>query len=184
MSEGDECALIKQAQNDPQAFGELYRRYVNRIYNYHYRYTGNRADAEDLTSQTFQRALRYLGKYRHRGTFQAWLFKIAHNLMANHHRDRGRHPQVTMDAVASLESAWGKPSESLSSREEKAHLLRVIGALPAERQTLIILKFVEQLSNAEIAEVLGRTEGAVKALYYRTLQYLREIMVEVESNEA
>ncbi|HEY90044.1 MAG TPA: sigma-70 family RNA polymerase sigma factor [Thermoflexia bacterium] len=184
MSAEDERALIEQAQNDPQAFGELYRQYVQRIYNYHYRHTGNRADAEDLTSQTFQRALRYLRKYRQRGTFQAWLFKIAHNLMANHHRDRGRHPQVTMDAVASLESAWGKPDEGLSSREEEAHLLRVIGALPAERRTLIILKFVEGFSNAEIAEVLGRTEGAIKALYYRTLQYLREIMVEVESNEA
>ncbi|MEA3308674.1 MAG: sigma-70 family RNA polymerase sigma factor [Chloroflexota bacterium] len=184
MGEGDEYALIKQAQNDPQAFGELYRRYVNRIYNYHYRHTGNRADAEDLTSQTFQRALRYLRKYRHRGTFQAWLFKIAHNLMANHHRDRGRHPQVTMDAVAPLVTEKGQPGEALSIREETAHLLHVISTLPEERQTLIGLKFVEELSNAEIAEVLGRTEGAVKALYYRTLHYLREIMVEVESHEA
>ncbi len=184
MSEEDERALIEQAKVDPQAFGELYRRYVKRIYNYHYRHTGNRADAEDLTSQTFHRALRYLGRYRHRGTFQAWLFKIAHNLMANHHRDRGRHPQVAMDAVASPESGWGKPGERLSLREEEAHLLRVIGTLSEERQALIGLKFVEELSNAEIAQVLGRTEGAVKALYYRTLHYLREIMVEVESHEA
>lgn len=183
MSAEGERALIEQARDDPPAFGKLYRRYVGRIYNYHYRHIGNRADAEDLTSQTFQRALRYLEGYKHRGTFQAWLFRIAHNLMANYHRDRGRHPQVAMDAVDPLASSYGKPDDLLRAHEAEADLLRVIGTLSSDQQTLIILKFVEQFSNAEIAEVLDRTEGAVKALYYRTLHYLREIMVEVESNE-
>ena len=90
--------LVIQAKSDPEAFGELYRRHVDRIYNYHYRHTSNRADAEDLTSRTFYRALRSLQSYRETGApFQAWLYRIAHNLLVNWYRDHGNHPTISLD---------------------------------------------------------------------------------------
>jgi RNA polymerase sigma-70 factor (ECF subfamily) len=185
MSDVAERDLIEKAKEDPEAFGELYRRYVDRIYNYLYRHTGNRSDAEDLTSRTFYRALRSLGGYRHqKGTFQAWLFRIAHNLMANFHRDHSRHPTVPIDVLPPLHSEQGNPREYLMATEEQQRLRKIIDMLPEDRKALIMLKFVEQMTNAEIAEVLGKTEGAVKALYYRTLRHLQRVMVvEVKEDE-
>lgn len=177
----DESVLIERARREPEAFGELYRRYVDRIYRYHYRHTGNRADAEDLTSRTFFQALRAIGRYRpQEGTFQAWLFRIAHNLMANFYRDRSRHPSVALDGAPPLPTAEASLHERVEAAELSQQLLVVLAQLPEERKTLILLKFVEQLSNAEIAVVLGKTEGAIKALYNRTLVSLRRALAEGE----
>lgn len=181
----EEHDLIARAKVDAEAFGELYQRYVNRIYNYHYRHTSNRADAEDLTSRTFYRALRSLHSYRETGApFQAWLYRIAHNLVVNWYRDHANHPTISMDTdgypflhaqMAHSDFASG-PEASIASAEMREALLRAISELPEDRKTLIILKFVEQMTNTEIGEVLGRTEGAVKALYHRTLITLRTAM--------
>jgi RNA polymerase sigma-70 factor, ECF subfamily len=187
MSSEEEVDLIARAKLDAEAFGELYQRYVNRIYNYHYRHTSSRTDAEDLTSRTFYRALRSLHSYRETGApFQAWLYRIAHNLVVNWYRDHTNHPTVSLDGDDYLSvRAHMVPSElssgpeaSVASAEIRETLLRAIAGLPEERKTLIILKFVEQMTNAEIGDVLGRTEGAVKALYHRTLISLRAAMRE------
>jgi RNA polymerase sigma-70 factor, ECF subfamily len=187
MSSEEEQDLIARAKTDAEAFGDLYQRYVNRIYNYHYRHTSSRTDAEDLTSRTFYRALRSLHSYRETGApFQAWLFRIAHNLVVNWYRDRTNHPTVTMDGddYMSLRAQMipaevnEGPEASLAAKEQRAVLLRAVSRLPEERKTLIILKFVEGMTNVEIGEVLGRTEGAIKALYHRTLITLRLAMRE------
>ncbi|RIK29816.1 MAG: hypothetical protein DCC55_37745, partial [Chloroflexi bacterium] len=94
----DEAALVAQARNDPTAFGVLYERYVERIYAYIYHRVGNVQDTEDLTARTFYRALDKLDTYEDRGLpFSAWLFRIAHNLVANWHRDRGRRRFLSLD---------------------------------------------------------------------------------------
>ena len=174
----DERTLIEKARHEPEAFGELYHRYVERIYNYHYRHTSNREEAEDLTSRTFYRALRSLHAFQDRGaTFQAWLFRIAHNLLVNHYRDSGRRPSIALEDAPPLSAEYGDPERALESAEAQARLLDLIADLPEERKTLVILKFVEQMSNAEIGLVLGKSEGAVKALYHRTLTSLREILL-------
>ncbi|MBM2842845.1 MAG: polymerase sigma-70 factor, subfamily (modular protein), partial [Anaerolineales bacterium] len=92
---GEELSLVARAGSDADAFGVLYERHVRRIYNYIFYRTGNHHDAEDLTARVFQRALRHVGKFEDKGVpFSAWLYRIAHNLVANWHRDRSRRPTV------------------------------------------------------------------------------------------
>jgi len=182
MHEMDESALIERAKEDPTAFGALYQRYVKRIYNYHYRHTSDHIEAEDLTSRTFHKVLRNLHRYQDQkgASFQSWLFRIAHNLVVNWYRDRSRHPEVSMGALEPLPTERGNPRKAIEKAEEHAWLLNTIDNLPEDRKTLIFLKFVERMTNAEIGEVLGKTEGAIKALYYRTLCSLRETAAEGE----
>ncbi len=172
----DESALIERAKNDREAFGRLYERYVDRIYNYVYYRTGNAQDAEDLTARIFYRAIRHIGNYQDQGApFAAWLYRIARNMIANWYRDSKR------DRLLPLESAYGRgdgngPEAAIELMEDREALLAAIRQLPPERQELLILKFVERLPNAEIGQIMGRTEGAIKLLYYRTLRSLRQDM--------
>ena len=171
----DEIALKLAAQGDQEAFGVLYERYVGRIYSYIYYRTGNQHDAEDLTARVFFRALRHVENYTDRGLpLSAWLYRIAHNLVANWHRDNSRKKEIPLDEIILVRHSGDLPEAVLIDNEEKESLLNVIHRLPPDRQQLIILKFVEHLSNAEIGQVMGRSEGAVKSLYHRTLLSLRD----------
>ena len=174
----DESALIERAKRDPVAFGELYERYVDRIYNYIYYRTSDVHEAEDLTARVFYRALGRIRSYRQRGVpFAAWLYRIAHNLVANWHRDRSRRKYVRLDDILSLAEKGASPHHTAEQNEDAQILRQVIAQLPAERQQVLILKYVEGLANAEIAKIMGRTEGAVKALYHRTLVTLRDELI-------
>jgi RNA polymerase sigma-70 factor (ECF subfamily) len=103
--------------------------------------------------------------------------------VANWHRDRGRRPEISLDeGIASIPHSE-HPESTLLQSEERESLLQVIRDLPPERQQLIILKFVEHLSNAEIGQIMGRTEGAVKSLYHRTLLSLRIDMETITKDE-
>lgn len=181
---GDEVTLNRAIQGDHEAFGMLYERYVERIFNYVYYRTGNQHDAEDLTARVFFRAMRRIPQYQERGLpVSAWLYRIAHNLVANWHRDRGRRPEISLDEGFASIPHSEHPEVTLLHLEEQDHLLKIIRVLPPERQQLIILKFVEHLSNAEIGQIMGRTEGAVKSLYHRTLLSLRVEMENVSMDE-
>ena len=172
---GDELELVQRASTDAEAFGLLYERHVRRIYNYIYYRTGNPHDAEDLTARVFQRALRHVGGFQDKGVpFSAWLYRIAHNLVANWHRDRSRRPVVPLDDHLGAAGMSVHPEAEAVASEERDRLLAVVRRLPEDRQQLLILKFVERLSNAEIGQIMGRTEGAIKSLYHRTLNSLRE----------
>jgi RNA polymerase sigma-70 factor (ECF subfamily) len=174
----EESILIQRAKTDPEAFGQLYERYVDRIYNYVYYRTGNAADAEDLTARIFERAIKHIGSYRDQGVpFSAWLYRIAHNLVANWHRDRSRRKIVSIDDVSQWVVTDHGPEFATQLMQDKEALLEAMGRLPADRQELLIFKFVEQMSNAEIGAIMGRSEGAIKSLYHRTLLSLREDMI-------
>jgi RNA polymerase sigma-70 factor, ECF subfamily len=170
-----EASLIERAKQDPDAFGELYERYVDRIYNYIYYRVGNAHDAEDLTARTFYRVLKALPRYVDRGApFASWLYRIAHNLVANHHRDKRRRPSLSIDDLP-LISNWREAPEQVVERHDDARSLwGAINDLSEDRRELLILKFGEGLSNAQIGNMMGRTEGAIKSLYHRTLLSLRE----------
>ena len=171
----DEARLVARAKREPEAFGLLYERYVKKIYNYVYYRTGNEREAEDLTARVFHRALLHLDEYTERGVpFSAWLYRIAHNLVANWHRDQGRRKVISLDDVVLHDLQTEAPEVTTETKEEQAALLQAIRRLPDERQQLLILKFVERLSNAEIGAVMNRSEGAVKSLYHRTLLALRD----------
>lgn len=171
----NEDLLIRRAQHDAKAFGELYERYVDRIYNYIFYRVGDVAEAEDLTAHVFYQALGHIEAYKARGVpFVAWLYRIAHNVVANWYRDRRRHPNVRLDDMATLPALGDSPHQRAEQNEEAQILLRAIRRLPAKQQQLLILKFSEHLTNEEIGQIMGCTEGAVKALYHRTLVALRK----------
>jgi RNA polymerase sigma-70 factor, ECF subfamily len=175
--EAEELELIEQAKEDKEAFGQLYERYANRIYNYIYYRTSNQADAEDLTARVFMRAMKHIPNFEYQGVpFSAWLYRIAHNLVANYHRDRSRRKIVALEDIIPWYADDEGPEFVAQLMEDKEHLLAAMHRLPADRQELLFLKFVERLTNAEIGDIMGRTEGAIKSLYHRTLLSLREEM--------
>jgi RNA polymerase sigma-70 factor (ECF subfamily) len=178
----DESGLVERAKTDPEAFGILYERYVNKVYSYIYYRVGNHHDAEDLTARTFHRALDHIDHYVQRGApFSAWLYRIAHNLVANWHRDHSRRQVVSLEDVNLSPPLREGPQHVTEQREEENELLAAVRRLPADRQQLLILKFVEEMSNTQIGTVMGRSEGAIKSLYHRTLLSLREMLEAVEA---
>lgn len=175
----DEAALIKKAKFDKEAFGRLYEQYVEKIYNYIYYRTGNERDAEDLTARVFFRAMQHIRNYEDRGfPFSAWLYRIAHNLVANWHRDHSRRQVFSIDNLDYWYVTQEGPESAAEQIDDREALLKAILRLPADRQDLLIFKFVEQLTNAEIGVIMDRSEGAIKSLYYRTLQELRVELAE------
>jgi RNA polymerase sigma-70 factor (ECF subfamily) len=181
----DDAELVARARDDRSAFGELYKRYVKKIYSYIYYRTGNHHDAEDLTSRVFHRALSHIEMYVERGVpFQAWLYRIAHNLVANWHRDRNRRKVIPLDEFVAAGLKADAPESTTEAQDEKDRLVQAIRLLPEERQQLLILKFVDRLSNQEIGEIMDRSEGAIKSLYHRTLLALREELTEAEQSES
>jgi len=177
----EEIALIDAARTDPAAYGKLYSRYVEKIYNYIFYRTGSAKDAEDLTGKVFFKAMNNIKNYKHMGLpFSAWLYRIAHNLVANYHRDRSRKTEISLEFVPgeSLPQAELQPESHVVRNQEVEDLLGYIHNLADNRQELLILKFVDQLSNVEIGKIMRKSEGAIKSLYHRTLLELREKMNE------
>ena len=175
-SEAD-AILVARAKEDAAAFGALYERYVGDVYNYVFYRVSNVADAEDLTARVFYQALTHLQGYASQGTpFVAWLYRIAHNIVANWHRDDRRRPTLVLDEAL----LHGQPDDSTdldgqaAGHDDARELRAALQHLPADRQQLILLKYVASLSNAQIGQVLGKSEGAVKALLHRTLLALRQ----------
>lgn len=177
-SEINESVLVKRAKQDKDAFGELYELHFDKIFNYIYYRTGNVHDAEDLTSKVFFRALEHIEKYEDRGgPFSAWLYSIARNLLANWYRDRSKRTMIPIDSINPIRVVDDPELETELTRNREK-LLAAIRRLPEDRQDLLILKYVNKQTNAEIGQVLGRSEGAIKSLYHRTLLSLKRDLVE------
>jgi RNA polymerase sigma-70 factor, ECF subfamily len=168
----DESALVRAAKTDTEVFALLYDRYVQRLYHYCYHRTNNVHDAEDLTSQTFLSALEAFPHYRQDGHFAAWLFTIARNKVVDYHRhtpnaplDESLAPPLHSDLAGEMEIS-----------QQKRKLLRAIGALAENEQELIRLRYIAELSFAEIAKALHKSEGATKKMLYRLLRRLKSQM--------
>jgi RNA polymerase sigma-70 factor, ECF subfamily len=167
----DERLLVEAAQSDPAKFADLYDIHFERIYAFIVRRVQDRDKAEDLTSEVFHRALANLKSYEWRGApFAAWLFRIAANAISDQFKRTARKP----------DSADGPPEASEEPEQEaaetRARLFRLVEKLPSEQRRVIFGRFVEQRSIREIAQQLGKSEGAVKQLQFRALEKLRSQM--------
>lgn len=170
-----EALLVERARSDPEAFGHLYELYVDRVYSYIYHRVGNVQDAEDLTARTFHRALEKLHTYEDRGLpFSAWLFRIAHNLVANWHRDHSRRQVFSLEKFWWRSSDDARPEHAVEENVEREELWDAINRLPEERRNLLLYKLNTTLSNLEIGELMNKSESAIKSLYFRTLAALRK----------
>ena len=169
----DVATLVKDAKTDPDAFGRLYDIYVQPVYRYLYSRVGTTHDAEDLTSQTFLAALEHLPRYRERGQFAAWLFRIARSKVMDHFR-RNKY-EVELDAAERFASGADALVHVIQG-EEIDRLQSLIGKLNAEEQDLIRLRYVAGLTFVEMADVLGKREEAVKQSMYRLLARLKSQM--------
>ena len=173
LKQDDISALVAAALEDPAAFGRLYDHYVQPIYRYLYSRTYSVYEAEDITSQTFITAYESLPRYRERGHFSAWLFRIAQSKMNDHFRSSRR--EVGLEAakrIVEKENAL----RLLIQNEELTQLRSAIKNLNAEEQDLIRLRYVADLSFAEMADLLGKREDAVKKSVYRLQARLKSQM--------
>lgn len=169
--DADERLLVEAAQKDPARFLDLYELHFERIYAFLARRVRNRELAEDLTAEVFHKALANLQRFRWTGApFAAWLIRIALNALA----DQVKRDAREVSGAEEFPAASSQPD--LEALERRARLFRLVGRLPADQRRVVIQRFVEQRSIREIAQQLGRTEGAVKQLQFRALQNLRAQM--------
>jgi RNA polymerase sigma-70 factor (ECF subfamily) len=167
--------LVDRAQQgDRAALEELYLHHFDRIYSYLHMSVGNRHDAEDLTTQTFMRMLESIKRFRWQSApFSAWLFRIAHNLAMDHFRASRRwQPEEEVPEPAGEE----EPSAEVAAMQSigRQSMLELIEDLSQEQKQVLTLKFVFNLPNAEVATILGKTEGAIKSLQHRALVTLQK----------
>jgi RNA polymerase sigma-70 factor (ECF subfamily) len=161
-----ERTLVEAAQRDPSRFGDLYEAHFDRVYDFVMRRVRDRAEAEDVTADVFHHALAHLPRFEWRGVpFAAWLFRIATNALIDRAKRVAREravPRPDDPAVVSAEDI-----------EQRARLFRLVDRLPASQRRVLVMRFAEEKTIREIAEAVGRTEGAVKQLQLRGLQGLR-----------
>jgi len=179
-----EKALVERAQEDTEAFGELYDEYYSPIFGYVLKRTASIDAAQDVTSEVFFKALKNLGQFRWRGVpFSSWLYRIAGNEIVNHFR-KSKHGQVSLekagDAISvadpSTEAEFLKAEVELIRHEEYLALHESISRLPLKYQEVITLRYFEEKQLKEIGEILGKKEGTIKSLLHRGLEKLRKLM--------
>ena len=177
----DERDAIESARgSNPEAVGWLYELYFDRIYRYIYIKTGDATEAEDLTEQVFLKMIESIGAFEWQGsTFASWLYRIAHNLIIDTRRRQARRPQVPLEPVSdSLPSEHDDPHRLAERSDLRDHLLESIGRLTDLQAQVIALKFGAGLSNLEVAIILDRTEGAIKALQHSALHNLQKLLAQ------
>ncbi len=171
-----EYALLKRAQAyDKQAIGELYDQYAPLIYAYLYRRLRDAQLAEDLTGDVFVRVLQAIQSEQFwERSFRAWLYRIAHNLMVDYFRRQQDVPPLSLDEqlVADLASPVSAQAEALSYQQ----LRSAISQLTLDQQQVLALRFGEQLLTREVADIMGKSVGAIEALQHRALTKLRDIV--------
>jgi len=185
MDLSEEKKLVRQAQKAPDAFAELYDQYYPKIFGYVLRRTTNLEAAQDITSETFLKALKKLWQFRWRNiSFSSWLYKIATNEINQYFRKAEYKKSISMEELQEQgfelmsphdpESELIEAQEKLKQYQDFLEIQEKIVRLPAKYQEVIALRFFEQKKINEIAEILGKKEGTVKSLLHRAVEKLRE----------
>lgn len=176
MPETNDRILVERAQREPRAFAALYDRYVGRIYAYAYRQTNNEALAKDVTSATFEKALRHIRGYRWQGvSFCAWLYRIARNEIIQHHRRRRwLAPLLGQRPDNGHVSAERMPETAVQAGERRQELQAALARLSAQDREIVTLRFFEELSSEGVAEILGCSTDNVYVRLHRALKRLRQ----------
>jgi RNA polymerase sigma-70 factor (ECF subfamily) len=173
---GDEARLIERAkQGDPAAFTDIYDRLQPAVYRYVLFRVEDTSVAEDLTGEVFVRVVSKIDTFTYRGRpLLAWLYTIARNLIADHHRRSGKRPYTSLEnggAVSPFDL-----DDAVDQRLARARLFKAISRLTEEQRQVIVLKFVEGFDNETVAEIMNKTVGAVKSLQHRALAALRRLL--------
>lgn len=179
----DETRLVKQAQaGEETAFVALYQQNQGAVYTYIYYRVGNQMTAEDLTAEVFVRLVDKIHRFKPgKRPILAWLYTIAGNLVTDHYRRNGRATILPLNDE--IRSNGHSPSYSVQKEQEHQRLVAAMRQLTEEQRQVVLLKFVERRSNAETGAILGKTEGAVKALQHRALAALRRALEKDEQYE-
>ena len=178
FSEATEDELLAGAmQYNNAALGELYDRYEAKIYSYIFRRIGDQALAEDLTAQVFLKMLESIRDQKAwHSSFSGWLYRIAHNLVIDHYRRRDRQSTVELDDATPQASDTDDPIATAELHIDAERLRAAIRRLTDDQAEVVSLRFLEGYSISEVAEMTGRTEGAIKALQYRAVSTLRSLL--------
>jgi len=173
----EEQLLVLASDFDEAALGEIYERYESKIYSYIYRRTGAPALAEDLTAQVFLKMLEAIRAQKSwHSSFSGWLYRIAHNLVIDHYRRRDRRQYVSIDDAPILRADKDDPVQASESSLDSERLRSAIHRLTTEQGQVISLRFLEGYSISEVAGMMEKTEGAIKALQYRAVATLRGLL--------
>lgn len=172
----EERDLIERVKSNKEAFLEIYDAHFQRIYNYAYYRTMNHNDAEEITSQTFLAALEKIQSFEYRNIpVVAWLYKIASNALIDLYRKQGKIAELADDYIWA--DSENEPEQVVLGWSEKQQLIEQLNNLPPLQHQALILRYIQNLSYKEIAQIMDKTEGAVKQLLHRGLTCLRERMV-------
>lgn len=176
----DDNELIKLAKNgQADAYGELYERHVSAVYRFLYARLDNRMDAEDFTEEVFLRAWNSLSSYNERGIpFVAYLLIVARNVLIDHYRRNGRSPQHVPIEDIQLSDPEPEPGEVMTIKIKHDELRQVLEQLREDYQEVLILRFLNDLSPHETAQVMNRSTGAVRVLQHRAISALRKTLEE------
>jgi RNA polymerase sigma-70 factor, ECF subfamily len=173
-------ALVDAAKaGDTDAFAELYDRYLDTIFRYVYYRVGSKQLAEDLTSETFLRALRRIGSFTWQGRdFGAWLITIARNLVADHFKSGRFRLEVTTGEMVDADQVQEGPEGMVMDAFTNEALIEAVKRLNPQQQECLVLRFLQGLSVAETAKIMGKNEGAIKTLQYRAVRTLAQLLPE------
>ena len=177
----DEQSLVHRAQqHDQEAFAQLYERYFDKIYRYIALKIGNRVEAEDMTQQVFVNALHSISSYKWRGfPFSAWLFRIAHNQVVDYLRKKTRQPTLSLNE--SLTISEDNLQKTVEKKMNVEQLILATRKLTPAQQEVILLRFAGELPIAQVAKIMGKGEGAIKALQHSAIVALRKTLAVTET---